>query len=130
MLGNELSASDLYLAIGILAQVAALENAAETEYAEFGVIRDASQLLPEKLVGLLDELRFGGFISLAENATGNPYGLIRLTAAGRQWVNSFGDEAETMLARAPQQFKITAPERSTRHGGKRGLPPAEAIGGA
>ena len=113
----------------MVALIAALVKDSETEYADFGRLRDGTRLLPEKLVGLLEELRFGGLIRYQENQNGNPYGLIALTAEGRSWVDSFGDEAESMIARAPQQFKITAAERSTRRNGKRITGPSEATAG-
>ena len=120
------------MAIGLLATIAALCNAAPSEQTEFGVLRETTRLLPEKLVALLDELRIGGYIRYEENSTGNPYGILRLTESGKSWIATFGDEVKQFVENAPASYRISSPERSTRRGGKRApqLPPSPAEAGA
>jgi hypothetical protein len=119
MLDSELSAIDLYMAVGLVASIGALQNSAISGKASFAELRESTRLLPEKLVGLLEELRFGGYVRFEENANGNPYGLLMLTAEGRALVDGYGEDAVRFIDNAPRQYTVSSPERSTRRGGKR-----------
>ena len=90
-----------------------------TGKATFAALRDSTELLPEKLVGLLDELRFGGYLQYEENENGNPYGNLSLTAAGRELLDEAGQDVSLFMANTPRHYKVSAPERSTRRGGRR-----------
>jgi hypothetical protein len=50
MLDHELSAIDLYLAVGLMGCIADLQARSVTGKAAFGTLRDSTRLLPEKLV--------------------------------------------------------------------------------
>jgi DNA-binding HxlR family transcriptional regulator len=128
--GEGLRGVELYLCVGVLANIAALCNDSADGRADFGVLRESSRLLPETLVGMLDELRIAGYIRYEENHNGNPYGILRMTPMGREFIDQFGDQAEQYISNCPERYKISAPERSTRRGGKRNRPDHRLEGGA
>jgi hypothetical protein len=68
---------------------------------------------------LLDELRFGGYILYEENENGNPYGNLVLTPAGAALLDGAEENVQGFMLSVPKQYKVSAPERSTRRGGKR-----------
>jgi hypothetical protein len=107
-----------FLPAAILAKVAQLRNP-ETQCTEFGALREDTRLKPELLVEALDELRGCRLITFERNATGNPYGILRVTAIGEHWLQDVGPLALLALEHCPRQLKISAPERSTRRGRRR-----------
>lgn len=116
---NEITAAGDFLAIGLLARIAAISTGDGDGKVAFASLRDSTRLLPEKLVAALDELRFGGYIELEENAAGNQFGSVVLTDNGRQWAGTFGEEARQILDVLPKHYLVSSPERSTRRGERR-----------
>jgi hypothetical protein len=126
MLDSELSAIDLYMAVGLVACIDVLQSKSDSGKASFAELRESTRLLPEKLVGLLEELRFGGYVRFEKSLTGNPYGFLTLTPEGAALVEGYGDDIAHFMDNTPQQYIISAPERSSRRGGKRNVSRNEA----
>jgi hypothetical protein len=116
-MSEERGAIEEYIAIGVLAQLVTLCDTHDNS-ADFAQLRESTGLLPEILVSSLEELRFGGYLRCAENQNGNPCGQLSVTQAGRETVALFGENAAQLLDQAPARFKVSAPERSSRRGGK------------
>jgi hypothetical protein len=116
-LEQTLSGTELYFALGVLANIAVLCGGA-TGPAEFGPLRQRTGLLPEHLVAAIEALRVAGCLHIEKNATGNPYGNLRLTSLGQELSAPYAQQAERFLANCPPHYKVRAPERSSRRGGR------------
>jgi hypothetical protein len=106
------------LKVAILARIAELSKTSPDACADFAALRESSRLLPEHLVGLIEGLGFSGHLSIRANSTNNPFGILALTPRGQELLELIGLDAAELLALVPEKCKVSAPERSSRRGGR------------